>query len=130
LTLLKTFVLKTDNDAQGLWGFLKSNWRALAEANTPLAVTVADYKAIRSKEQNAQYWRWLSQIAENGWYKGKQYTKDDWHRGFGELFLPKRDSPLGPARPVSTSELKVSEFSAYLDEVAKWAAENLGVVIE
>lgn len=45
---LRTFVLRDERNANAIWVFLRSNWRALADASRPLAVTVAEHKAKRS----------------------------------------------------------------------------------
>ncbi|WP_337225237.1 hypothetical protein, partial [Proteus terrae] len=56
-------VLRTDNDARALVAALKLNRKAMAEAGTPLQVTVTLYKAKRNDGQNALYWHTLGEIA-------------------------------------------------------------------
>lgn len=63
--ILRTFVLRNEPNANALWQFLKNNWRALAGAGKPLAVTVQEHKTKRSTDQNKRYWAILNEIAAN-----------------------------------------------------------------
>lgn len=129
MSLKRSFTLRTDADAKAFYAVLRGNWRQMAEAGNPICVTLSEAKAKRSLEQNALYWRWLSQVAEEGWWQGKRYTAEQWHGEFGYCFLPKIELPSGQMLPVSTTTLSVEQFTTYLDEVGKWVADNLGIVL-
>jgi hypothetical protein len=81
----------------------------------------------RSLEQNRYYWSILGDIAEQV-VPGKAYEQSVWHEYLRGLFLPERiielpDGSLKMLEP-STAELRVNEFSEYIEKVIKWAAEH------
>lgn len=130
-------VLRTDADAHALYAVLKSNREAFAERGEPLQVTVSVYKAKRKDEQNALMWVILQQIAEQAWVRGVRYDAETWHVLYKRMFLPEmnaRGAPKWRVLPdgerelvMSTTELNVTEFSTYLNEVQAHAAAELGV---
>ena len=77
--LFRTFILREEVNASALWSFLKANWRDTAKDGKPLAVTVQEYKAKRSGDQNRYYWQRLNEIAEQAWIGGRQFSADAWH---------------------------------------------------
>lgn len=111
-SLSRTFVLRNDDNAKALYAFLKHNWRAMAEANKPLAVTISEHKERRSTAANARYWALVSAISEQAWIGGKQYAPETWHEFLKDSFAPKEDSP-GGLKPMSTARMDVEQFSAY-----------------
>lgn len=127
MTMLRTFVLRGDPQAQALRAFLRSNWRALAEAGKPLAVTVSEHKAKRSTDQNKRYWAILNEIAAGAWVNGKQFSADAWHEFFKAEFIGKEETPDGRQIGISTTTLDVAEFGEYMTRVEHYAAEQLGL---
>lgn len=127
---MKTFVLRSDPDSARLYQFLKSNWRAMADAGTPLSVTVAQYKAKRSIEQNKLLHSVEREIADKAWVNGGQYSKDAWHAYFAEKFIGFEELPSGGRLYISTARLSVAEMSAYLLSVINCAEDELGIEIE
>lgn len=119
--LSKTFVLRNDGNAAALYAFLKHNWRALAEAGKPLAVTVSEHKERRSTAMNARYWALLTAVAEQVWIGGKQFAPETWHEHMRESFAPKEDAPSGGLIAMSTSRMDVEQFSAYMLAVELYA---------
>jgi len=83
--------------------------------------------AKRSLEQNRLYWAILSDISEQV-VPGKSYEPSVWHEYLRALFLPERvvELPDGSIKMLepSTAELKLDEFSQYVDKVIKWAVEH------
>jgi hypothetical protein len=82
----------------------------------------------RTEAQNAYYWgvvlKTLSEVGEGG-----SYTKEEWHDILG--FLRTREYLIqDETRDVvrSTSSMTASDFTEYLELVARFAAEN-GIVI-
>lgn len=124
---LRTFVLRGDNNAQALWAFLKGNWRQMADAGKPLAISVAEHRAQRSTQANKKYWATLNDIAENAWLDGRQYSSAAWHCYFASRFIGCEDLPGGGTTAISTTTLNVEEFNAYLERILHFAATELGV---
>ena len=84
-------------------------------------------KPKRSLEQNRYYWAILTDISEQV-VPGKAYEPSIWHEYLRALFLPERmiELPDGSVKMVegSTAELKLDEFSEYVEKVMKWALEH------
>lgn len=127
----KTIVLRGDTQAQSLWAFLKQNWRAMADAGKPLAVSITEAKSKRSSDQNRRYWALITEVAEQAWVDGKQFSKDAWHellaRKFGvckEITLP--DGEIVLVRE-STGDMDVATFTAYMTRIEVFAAQELGL---
>lgn len=126
-----TITLRDESAAARLWTLLRNNWRAMADAGKPLAVTVAEAKSKRSTSQNARYWARLSEIAEQAWVDGQQFRKEAWHEHFSDLYAPKREItlPSGEIRLVrtSTTDMNTIEFNDYMMRVDLYAAQELGL---
>jgi len=132
-------VLRSDNDARALVAALKLNRKPMADAGTPLQVTVTIYRASRKQEQNALYWVILAQIADQAWVAGRRFDAETWHVHCKRSFLPEvnergadkwRLLPNGDRELVmSSTDLNVSEFSTYLNEVQAYATTELGVML-
>lgn len=125
----RMFVLRTEEHAQSLWAFLRSNWRAMAAAEKPLAVTVAQHKDKRTLEQNKRYWAILNEIAEQAWVAGKQYSAEAWHEHFRQTFIGMIDLPNGNKVGISTTTLNIEEFGAYMTKIEAYATSELGCQI-
>ena len=84
-------------------------------------------KPKRSLDQNRYYWAILSDISEQV-VPGKAYEPSMWHEYLRALFLPERmvELPDGSMKMLegSTAELRVNEFTEYLEKVIKWSAEH------
>ena len=124
----QVFVLREERHAHALWQFLKLNWRELAAAGKPLAVTVGPEKTKRSIQANAYYWGvTLKQIAEQVWIGGRQFSADVWHEEFKDRFAPRIDKPLGGSTAISSTLMTVEQFATFNREVEAFAAQELGV---
>ena len=106
-------------------GFIGANWKACADEGKPLSVEVTEFKSQRSDPQNRLYWKRLSEIADNAWVDGQQFTREAWHHHLASEFLPKIPTPGGELVPISTTKLDVAEFTEYLDKIAAYAATEL-----
>lgn len=84
-------------------------------------------KPKRSLDQNRYYWAILTDISEQI-VPGKAYEPSMWHEYLRALFLPEKmvELPDGSLKMLeaSTSELRVNEFTEYLEKVIKWSAEH------
>lgn len=135
------FVLKTNQDAQRFYAFLKANREPMMEQGRFLQIVVSEYKSSRSNEQNAYMWSkgLLGAIAEQAAYRGKRYSAEGWNMIFKRMFLPETCAkgidkwfmlPDGERELVmSTSHLNEAEMNVYLHEVEAFAATELGVML-
>lgn len=126
-TISRTIVLRNESNAQNLWSLLKSNWKALAAAGKPLAITVEEHRAKRSTQANRRYWALLNEIAANAWLDGRQFSAAAWHSWFAATFIGCEDLPGGGTVAISTTTLNVEEFAAYMTRIEVYAAQELGV---
>ena len=133
MTMLRLFVLRSENDSKALYGFLRANWNAMAQAGRPLSVSVAEYKSKRSDDQNRKLHAMLNELATNAWINGKQFTPDTWKEFVRQKFIGTEeiDMPDGRRieRGISTTTLSVQEFSELIEQINEWAASELGVIL-
>jgi len=125
--LHRTFVLRDKASTASLWGFIKANAKALADQGKPLSVTVQEYKAKRTGEQNKRYWALLNEIAEQAWVGGKQCSSETWHLFFRKTLIGFESGPDGYEYPISTTTLDVAEFTTYMDKISAYAGNELGI---
>lgn len=125
--LSRTFVLRTEGNAASLYAFLKHNWRVMAGASKPLAVTVSEHKERRSRDQNKRYWALLTAISEQVWVAGRRFDPEVWHEHMREMFAPKEESPSGGLIAMSTARMDVEQFSKYMLDVELAAMTEYGV---
>ncbi len=112
--------------------FLSKHWMGALSDKNPLRVIVVDSEAKRNAEQNRLYWKAvITPIAEQAWVDGQQFSKDAWHEYAASLFGIKEEIRLPDSslitRRKSTTDMKVREFSAYIEHVTAWGASELGV---
>lgn len=96
-------------------------------------VTIERQHATRSLAQNAYYWGVvLGALCEH-----TGYTPEEMHNFLKQRFLPKRIT-LADANGelveecvvgISTTRLNKLQFGEYLEQVVRWAGEELGVVV-
>ena len=98
-------------------------------------VTVKDFRK-RSLPQNAYYWGVMVPLVKKGLYDAGYddvRTNDDAHEIIKHIHLRKRmvSKHTGDVIDIagSSAELKVSEFNVFIENICKWAAEYLGIVI-
>lgn len=123
----RMFILRGDSNAQQLWSFLRNNWKQMADAGKPLAISVAEHKAKRSGEQNKRMWAILQQIEGGAWMEGRQFSQEGWHEFFKRKFIGVEELPGGGTVGISTTTLNVEEFAAYMTRIEAFAATELGV---
>lgn len=131
-SLYKEFVLNGPAAWQAFKAIVRANAKAFNDNGKPLRVILTSSDRKRSSEQNALYWSYyLDQIADQAWVEGRQYNKDIWHEFFAQEFGVKIEFSLPDgsiiSRRKSTTEMKVGEFSEYLQKVETYAATELGV---
>lgn len=127
----KTIVLRGDVQAQSLWAFLKQNWRAMADAGKPLAVSITEAKSKRTSQQNRFHFARMAYLAENAWVNGQTFSKEAWHEFFADRYAAKKELvlPDGEIKLIreSTADMDVAEFSAFCTKIDVYCAETLGV---
>lgn len=99
----------------------------------PFEIEVRPHRKKRSVEANRYYWQMLSEIAEQLWVDGKQFSKETLHHYFAGEFLGWNETALPSGEihrtPISTSRLSVREFAEYVTQIEAWAAAH-GVYFE
>ena len=127
----KTFILSGDGPVKALTAFVQANWKACAAADKPLTVLVSEHRAKRTTVQNKLYWVTLRDIAANAWVNGKQFDDETWHEHFKRLLLGVEEVALPSGevltRGISTTTLSIAEMADYIDRVADYAVEELGL---
>jgi hypothetical protein len=126
----KTFLLRDERAMQALRLAL-SDWRTAAALETPLTVTVAEYKARRNNAQNALLHAMLTEIAEGVRPDGRTFGVEEWKEltkrkfiGTEEVLLP---DGTRTERGLSTTTLSVGQFAELIDRVSAWAVLDLGL---
>lgn len=133
--MYREFVLRNPDIWQAFCSVIKANAKAFSDNGTPFRIILTTDSAKRNELQNRRYWGYLlKNIAEQAYANGQQFDKDVWHeylaRKFGvleELTLP--DGEI-ISRRKSTTQMTVSEFGEYMENVEAYAAMNLGVTFE
>ena len=101
----------------------KSDIQKLKGKNRVYLVVDED-KPSRSTNQNKYYWSiCLGMVSE---FTG--HTPEELHEYFKEMFLPHKQV-LDKSIVMSSTKLKTDEFEKYLEDIRRFAAEKLNVVI-
>jgi hypothetical protein len=107
-----------------------ASWRAAVSRHEgrEVWVSLVRQQHARTLPQNRLYWVWVTEIAG---YIGE--GRDETHSLLKQQFLESRDIELLEGKrltmPPSTRLLNVEEFRGYMDEVQRWAAQFLGLVL-
>lgn len=133
MTLHREFVLDNPQRWNAAQAFVESNREAMIQAKNPLRLIITTEEAKRNAEQNKYYWKAvITQIAEQVWIEGKQFSKEAWHEMAARKFGVCKDVELPSGEVVikrlSTTEMRVKEFAKYIEQVMAWAASELGVI--
>jgi hypothetical protein len=107
-------------DSQSIARFLHDN------AGKPVRIELKRHYGGRSGEQNAWYWGGiLRTIAEE-----TGHDENELHEYFKHKFLPKKTIHLGSEVfevPFSTTDLNTAEFTAYIERIRMFAAQELSI---
>lgn len=128
--LFATFVLRDPVALKRAGAFIRANWLACAQQGEPVALIVQPAKSKRTDAQNRLYWRVLAQIAEGAWIDGRTFSKEAWHHELAGRFIGHEDGPGGQRVPISTTRLGVADFTAYIERVMAYAAQELGIEVD
>lgn len=132
--LYREFPLRSESGWTAIVAFLRGNAKAVWGRGKFLRIIITEDESKRSSEANRFYWGVvLTQIADNAWLNGRQYSKDVWHEYLAQSYLPKEEMVLPDGeiiqRRKSTTELTVAEFAEYTEKCRAYAAVDLGVEI-
>lgn len=96
----------------------------------PWEVTVKRHTKRRTLAQNRLYWRWVT-VAADHVSQHTGYDKDDIHDFFKQKFLIPRQVIIGETISViySTKNLSMAEMSQYCENIDRWCASELGVML-
>lgn len=127
----RMFVLRDQIALKQLGAFLSANWLAMAQAGKPLSISVAEYKRKRNTDQNALLHVLLSNIADNAWINGKQYSAEVWKESLKRRFIGVEEIALPDGaiieRGISTTALSVPDFAEFIDKIQHFAVDELGI---
>ena len=128
---MKQFVLRAPEHAHSMVAFIKQHAGPQAAAGRPLVVSIDEYKAKRTGEQNRLLHALLNDIAEQASVNGKRFSAETWKEHVRRLFIGMEeiDMPDGSRleRGISTTTLSVGDFTQLIDRVQAWAVTELGV---
>ena len=105
----------------------------------PIECLIRKPTKARGLDQNGLYWKRVGEIADQAWFKTKQFDKDVWHIYLGRTVMPDivvdKDGnliskyvevPDGLPGIISTTRLERGFFSIYITKVEAFGA-SLGV---
>ena len=129
---MRSYVLRNRDQLYRLLRAISSTWRSQAEAGRPLEVVISELGGggRRSEAQLRFYWGVvLAAIAEQAVVAGRRFAPEAWHEHYCRTFIGVRDTPDGPVG-LSSSELSVEDFSAFISKVEADAAHQFEVRFE
>lgn len=135
---VRSFVLRTPEDAAELTAVLKATARPAAEAGKPLLVTIAQRVETRSQRSNRYMWAAVLQpAAEQLTLNGHKFSAETLHEYFKRQHLPEVTAngrhkwtilPSGERiLAIGTSDLDATEFQEYLHACQAEAAQEWGI---
>lgn len=129
----RQFLLRSSRQVELVIAALRN---APLDEQHPLECVIREFRMVRTLEANARYWVMLSDIAEQAWFDGRQYSAESWHEYHKRHTLPDVvvvkggevrskwiDEPGGGRHVVSTTELESRCFSDYMQAVEVCGAE-------
>lgn len=112
---------------------------ALKNAPIGIEVVLREPVNVRSLDQNGLYWKRLSEIQDQAWLNGQQYSKETWHHYCaihvmmdnvttkdGEIRSKMEPTPDGSPCVISTTKLEKKCFAEYVTAVEAFGC-SLGV---
>jgi hypothetical protein len=132
MRLNREFKVTGEQSIAAINSIIQSNWKPMNESGTPLFVIITSTEEKRRAQQNKYYWAVvIRSIAEQAWVGGKQFSTEAWHELFAQMYGVHKDVTLPHGEVVtkrlSTTEMKVREFSEFTEKVTAYGALELGV---
>jgi hypothetical protein len=136
---IRSFVLRTPEDAAEMIATLKATAGPAAQAGKPLLVTIAQRVESRSQRSNRYMWAAVLQpAAEQLTLNGHKFSAETLHEYFKRQHLPEVTAngrqkwtilPSGERiLAIGTSDLDAKEFAEYIEKCQAEAAGEWGVV--
>ena len=110
------------------------------DADAPIEVVIQEAVKGRGLDANAYYWKRLTEIADQAWVEGRQYSKEVWHEYARQNLMPETvitkdgaeiskwlPSPDGRPVVISTTQLERKCFAQYTEIVESYGA-SMGVM--
>lgn len=126
--MIKTFFLRDAAILERCIAFL----RTLVGGDTVFCVTIVPADRKRTLEQNAYFHKQLRTLSDEAWINGRQGTVADWKAylltlfGYVETHTDLRTG-LQQVTPVSTTTLRVKDFTDLIERTHRYAAEAHGL---
>jgi len=132
MSLNREFKVTGEQSIAAINSIIQSNWKPLNAAGTPLFVIITSTEEKRRTQQNKYYWAVvIRSISEQSWVGGKQFSTEAWHEMFAQMYGVHKDVTLPNGdvviKRLSTTEMKVREFSEYTERVTSYGSIELGV---
>lgn len=112
---------------------------ALKNAPLGIEVVLREPVKVRSLDQNGLYWKRLTEIQDQAWFNGRQYSKETWHHYCAMYYMPDEvttkdgevrskmePTPDGSPCVISTAKLEKKCFAEYVTSVEAFGC-SLGV---
>jgi hypothetical protein len=130
MTTAQSIVLRTERDAQRLWGVLKG-WLSMADMGKPFSVDVSEYHAKRSLDQNKRLHAMLNEISQSAYLNGRRYEMEAWKEFYRSRFIGTEEIELPDGRRIergiSTTALNKQEFADFMTAIESHATQNFGI---
>lgn len=110
------------------------------DEENPIQVDIGEKVKKRGLDQNAYYWKRMSEISEQAFSNGRQYQADIWHEYCKRHVMPDQvetkngdlsskwiEMPDGLVVVISTAELSKKQFAQYTEMCEAFGA-SLGVM--
>ncbi|KWH17627.1 recombination protein NinB [Burkholderia multivorans] len=123
---MPTYVLRNKEIAQRMVDYVKAVAGPAAATNRPIVVTVEEYQAKRSSEQNRLLWSLLTEISEQVEVGGKRFSKEAWYAHYLDMYAPKQEGPRGLV-PIGSSQMTKPQFAEFVERVQAHSVTELGV---
>lgn len=105
----------------------------------PIEILLREQVKARGLDANGLYWVRLTEIAEQAWFNGRQFSKEVWHEYCRQNVMPDQittkdgtvrskweETPDGSPQVISTTLLERKCFAEYITAVEAFGA-GLGV---
>ncbi|PRE20322.1 recombination protein NinB [Burkholderia multivorans] len=123
---MPTYILRNKEIAQRMVDYVKAVAGPAAATNRPIVVTVEEYQAKRSSEQNLLLWSLLTEISEQVEVGGKRFSKEVWYAHYLDMYAPKQEGPRGLV-PIGSSQMTKPQFAEFVERVQAHSVTELGV---
>ena len=96
-------------------------------------VTVEEYKAKRSTNQNSLYWLWMKEISQKYYEtRGKLHSDQVWAEYFKQNFIESTISEIrGEVVKLAktTTKMTTKEFTDYLEQIDIYAGSEMEIIL-